>query len=145
MAIGLGNNYRLWIESVTPGTYNILKGQQSLSYGRTANTIDISTKDNSPYAAAAPGLFDLSVTLDGIADLPDTTGFTRLETQFKAQTATKFQIRRAGASGATPTDVVLEGTFFALDLSIDYAQNDAVKYKLALSAASAPTIDALLI
>lgn len=142
MATKLGNDYRLWVESTTPGTYNLVLGQQSLSYGRTANTIDISTKDNTPYAASAPGLFDVSVTLDGIADLPDTTGFTRVETLFKAQTATKFQIRKGGAAGAD-ADKVLAATFYILDFSVDFAQNDAVKYKLALGLASAPTTDAL--
>jgi len=142
MATKLGNDYRLWVESTTLGTYNLVLGQQSLAYGRKANTIDISTKDNTPYASSAPGLFDVSVTLDGIADLPDTTGFTRVETQFKAQTATKFQIRKGGTSG-TDSDKVLAATFYILDFSVDFAQNDAVKYKLALGLASAPTTDAL--
>jgi hypothetical protein len=31
----LGNDYRLWIESATPGTYNMIKGQQDLSINRS--------------------------------------------------------------------------------------------------------------
>jgi predicted secreted protein len=142
MATLLGNNYRLWVESATAGTYNLIKGQQSLSYSRKANTIDISTKDNTPYAASAPGLFDVSITLDGIADLPDTTGFTRVETQFKAQAVTKFQIRKNGASGVTG-DAVFEASCYILDLSPDFGQNDAVKYTVALGIASAPVTDTL--
>jgi len=143
MATKLGNDYRLWIEGLTLGTYAMIKGQQSLSYDRKANTIDISTKDNSPYAATAAGLFDVSISLDGIADLPDATGFTLLETAFKAQTGKKFQIRKAGAAGVSPGDVVFEGTCNILGLPIEYGQNDAVKYKLSLGLAVAPTTDAL--
>lgn len=143
MAIKMGNDYRLWIESATAGTYNLIKGQQSLSYDRNSGAIDTSTKDAFPYATSAAGLFDVSISLDGIADLPDANGFTRTETQFKSQTTTKFQIRKNGASGATPGDVVFEGLCNILGLPITYGQNDAVKYKLSLGLAAAPTIDAL--
>lgn len=144
MAKKLGNDYRLWIESSTPGTYNEIKGQRSLRYTRQSASIDISDKNNSPYGLTAPGLFTLAVTCDGILDLPDVNGFERLNTQFKAQTATKFQIRRGGSSGATPADVVLEGTFYALSLDQGYGQNEASDWSLSLGAASAPTVDTLL-
>jgi predicted secreted protein len=87
MAKKLGNDYRLWIESSTPGTYNQILGQQSLSYSRSSNQIDVSDKNNSPYALSAAGLFDVSISLEGLADLPDATGYTLLETKFLAQTA----------------------------------------------------------
>lgn len=144
MAKLLGNNYRLWIESTTPGTYNIIKGQQSLSYDRGANTIDTSTKDDTPYATSAPGLFDTKISCDGIADLPDANGFQRLETQFKAQATVKFQIRRGGAAGATPADVAFEGQCNILSLPVEFGQNDVVKYKMELGIAAAPTVDTLL-
>jgi predicted secreted protein len=103
MAKKLGNDYRLWIESSTPGTYNQILGQQSLSYSRSSNQIDVSDKNNSPYALTAAGLFDVSISLEGLADLPDATGFTLLETKFLAQTAWKFQIRKAGSAALTRT------------------------------------------
>lgn len=136
----LSNDRRLWVETATPGTYAIVKGQQSLSKARSANTIDTSTKDDAPYATTAPGLFDYSITLNGIADLPDAAGFTFVETKFKAQANWKFQIRKGGAAGLT-TDAVFEGLCNILDLPVDYVQNEAVKYTLKLGLAAAPTID----
>lgn len=142
MAKLLGNNYRLWIESTTPGTYNQIAGQQSLSISRSSNTIDISDKNNSPYALSAPGLFDVTIQLEGLADLPDATGFTRLETQFKAQATTKFQVRKGGTSGVD-ADKVFEASCNILELSISYAQNGAVSYTCRLGLAAAPTTDTL--
>jgi predicted secreted protein len=142
MAKKLGNDYRLWIESTTPGTYNIIKGQQSLEYDRQANPIDTSTKDDFPYATSAPGLFNTSISLDGIADLPDATGFTRAESQFKLGAATKFQIRKNGAAGVTG-DAVFEATCNILSMPISYGQNAPTTYKLTLGLASAPVTDAL--
>jgi len=143
MSQKLGNSYRLWIESGTPGTYNLVAGQQSLSYDRKSNTIDSSTKDNAPYGTTAPGLFDVSIKLDGIADLPDANGFTLAETNFKSQTSKKFQIRKGGASGNGTTDVVFEALCNILSFPISYGQNDMVKYSLELGLATAPVTDAL--
>lgn len=142
MAKKLGNDYRLWIESATPGTYNQIAGQQSLSYSRSSQQIDVSDKNNSPYALSAAGLFDVQVSLEGLADLPDATGYTLLETKFLAQTSWKFQIRKGGSSGSG-TDVVWAATCNILELSNEFAQNGAVKYTTKLGLASAPTTDAL--
>jgi predicted secreted protein len=139
----LGNDYRLWIESAVAGTYNEIKGQQSLTYDRASESINTSDKNNSPYATSAPGLFNITLSLDGVADLPDTTGFTLLETTFKAQASKKFQIRKGGSAGATPADVVFEGLMNILSLPITFGQNDVVKYKTSLGCAAAPTTDAL--
>jgi hypothetical protein len=94
----LGNDYRLWIESATPGTYNMLKGQQDLSINRSSSPIDTSTKDDFPYGTSAPGLRSLSVPFTIIPDLPDANGYTRMETAALASTAAavKFQIRKGG-------------------------------------------------
>lgn len=143
MAKKLGNDYRLWIESATPGTYNEIKGQQTMQYDRSSETINMSDKNNSPYALTAPGLFNVTLSVDGIADLPDANGFTLLETTFKLQASKKFQIRKGGSAGATPADVVFEGLMNILSLPITYGQNDAVKYKTSLGCAAAPTTDAL--
>lgn len=142
MAKKLGNDYRLWIESSSSGVYNQIAGQQSLQYTRTANPIDTSTKDNFPYATTAAGLFELGITLEGIADLPDSNGYTRAETLFKAGTPVKFQIRKGGSS-ASSSDAIFEGSCNILELSPNFAQNDSLKYTLRLGAEAAPTTDAL--
>lgn len=145
MAVKLANDYRLWIESTTPGTYNIIAGQQDLSVSRQGQTIDISSKDDFPYAAQAAGARNLNITLSGVASLPDATGYTRLETLANALTATPFniQIRKGGTAGNGTTDVVFAGSVYATDLSNPMSRNDAVKYNVTLVAAAAPTTDAL--
>ncbi len=138
----LGNDYRLWIESGTPDTYNLIKGQQTLTVSRTSNKIDTTDKSSGTYATSTPGLMDLTISCEGIADLPDANGFTLLETNFIGQDTKKFQIRKDGASG-DGSDVVFAGTMNIDSLNINYGQNDVVKYSTTLSPASAPTTDAL--
>ena len=142
MAKLLGNSYRLWVETATPATYALIKGQQSLTTSRSAGTIDTSAKDDTPYSTSAAGNFNYTIDLAGIADLPDATGFTFVDTKYKAQVPWKFQIRKNGASGV-PGEAVFEGLCNIVDLSPSYGQNEAVKYSLKLTLASAPTTDLL--
>lgn len=144
MAKKLGNDYRLWIESTTPGTFNEIKGGQDLSINRSAATIDTSTKDDFPYGTSAPGMRQLSVPFSLIPNLPDATGYTRLETIANADVAapTNFQIRKGGSSGLD-TDAVLEGSFYITDFNTTMGQNDSVKATGTLVAAAAPSTDVL--
>lgn len=144
MAKKLGNDYLLWVESVTPGTYNLVKGQQTLSVSRDAGSIDTTSKDESGYGTSAPGLKSLKLSLDTIPNLPDANGYTRLETLCNAAPAVPFkiQIRKGGQTGATG-DAVFEGLVYGNIASTEFGQNDAVKSKIEFSAAAAPTTDAL--
>lgn len=145
MAKLLGNDYRLWVESTTPGTFNTIAGQQDLAQNSQAQTIDTSSKDDFPYATQAPGMRTCSITCGLIPDLPDATGYSRLETLANAAAATPFnvQIRKGGSSGADPDDVVFEGSVYCTDFPKNYAQNDAVKVNFTLVIAAAPTADTL--
>lgn len=140
----LGNDYLLWVESSTAGTYNLIKGQQSLGISRDAGSIDTTTKDESGYGTSAPGLKSLKISLDTIPNLPDATGFTRLETLASAAPAVPFnvQIRKGGANG-TNADVVFAGSVYGNIASTEFGQNDAVKAKIEFTAAAAPTTDTL--
>ncbi len=145
MAKRLGNDYRLWIESATPGTYSEIKGGQDLSVTRNGATIDTSTKDDFPYGTSAPGLRQLSIAASIIPNLPDANGYTRLETQSAAASSTpvNFQIRKGGSAGATPGDVVFTGAMYITDFNSSFGQNEAVKASFTLVAAAAPTTDVL--
>ena len=145
MAKKLGNDYRLWIESVTPGTYNEIKGNQDLSISRDGGTIDTSAKSDFPYGTSAPGLRQLSVQASFIPDLPDANGYTRLMTLVNAATTTpiNLQIRKGGATGVAPGDVVLQGAFYATQANEGLGQNAPVTANVTFVAASAPTTDAL--
>jgi predicted secreted protein len=141
----LGNDYRLWIEQTAAGTYAEIKGNQDLSVSRSAATIDISSKDNFPYAARAAGMREVSISASFIPDLPDTTGFGRLETlaQSTVSSAFKIQIRKGGSAGATPADVVYEGSVYVTDFDTNFGQNAGVTASCTFVASAAPTTDVL--
>lgn len=132
----------LWVESSTPGTYNLVKGQQGGKVNRNAGNVDLSTKDNAGYGSSAPGLKDWSIDLTVIPDLPDTTGYTRLETLCNASPQAPFnvQIRKNGASGVT-ADAVFAGSVYGNLDGTDYGQNAAVGVTIKLSGVGAPTTD----
>ena len=142
MAKKLGNDYRIWVEGPTAGTYNTIQGQQSITPDRSTTTIDLTTKDDAPYGSSAPGLISVGYTVAGIASLPDTTGFTYVEGKYKSQTPVNFQIRKGGAAGTT-TDAVFQALCYITDLSVSFPQNGPVTYSLKIAAAAAPTIDTL--
>lgn len=144
MAKKLGNDYLLWVETATAGTFALIKGQQTLSVSRDAGSIDTTSKDESGYGTSAPGLKSLKLSLDTIPNLPDATGYTRLETLCNAAPAVPFniQIRKGGQNGAAG-DVVFAGSVYGNIASTEFGQNDAVKAKIEFSAAAAPTTDAL--
>jgi predicted secreted protein len=143
MAKILGNDYRLFVESPTPGTYNQIGGQGDLSVDRKAGSIDISDKNSAPYGLVAAGNFAVEISLDGIPDLPDANGLARVDTQFKARTATKFQIRN-GALG-TGADVKFEASCNILDLSINLGKDSGGSYSIRLGLAASPATDTLFV
>jgi hypothetical protein len=141
----LGNDYRLWVESATPGTYNMVKGQMGLTQNGQGSTIDTTSKDDFPYGTQAPGTRNGSISVECIPDLPDPNGFTRIETLANAAIPDPFnvQIRKNGSSGADPADVVLEVSVYCTDFPKNYGMNEAVKSNWTLVYAAAPAFDAL--
>ena len=142
MAKKLGNDYRLWIESATAGTFNEIKGGTSLKISRQAQTIDTSTKDDFPYGTQAPGLKSLTIDAEVYPNLPDATGFARLETGAAGSAAVKFQIRKGGSAGAAG-DVVFAASMYIGNFNTDFGKNDVVKSDFQLTLESAPTTDTL--
>ena len=146
MAKGLGNNYRLWIESSTAGTYNEIKGGQDLSVTRNGSTIDLSAKSDFPYAAQGPGARAVSISATFLPDLPDALGYTRLETLANATTAAPFnvQVRKGGSAGVTG-DTVFQCSVYCTDLNDSFGVNAGVTKQCTFVAAAAPTIDTFAI
>ena len=144
MAKKLGNDYLVWVESDQGGTFALVKGQQSVSISRDAGSIDTTTKDDAGYGTSAPGLKSLKLSLDTLPNLPDSGGYTRLETLCNAtpQAAFNIQIRKGGPTAAA-ADAVFAGLVYGNISSTEFGQNDAVKAKVEFSSAAAPTIDAL--
>ncbi|HEX7742278.1 MAG TPA: phage tail tube protein [Sphingobium sp.] len=142
MAKKLGNDYRLWIESATPGTYNEIKGGTTLKISRQSQTIDTSTKDDFPYGTQAPGLKSLTIDSELYPNLPDANGYARLEAGAQGSAAVKFQIRKGGSTGAGG-DVVFAASMYVGNFNTDMGKNDVVKCDFQLTLESAPTTDAL--
>lgn len=138
----LGNDYRLWIESATAGTYNEIKGQTSLKISRQSSPIDTSTKDDFPYGTSAPGLKSLTIDVECYPNLPDANGYTRFETLSQGTSPVNFQVRKGGSAGLT-TDKVFEGSLYIASFDTDMSKNDVVKCTAQLTLAAAPTTDAL--
>lgn len=145
MAKLLGNNYLVWIESTTPGTYNLIAGQRGVTISRSSSEIDLSSKDDAGYGASAFGLRKLTLDLDVLPSLPDTNGYTRLETLSNAVPAAPFniQIRKDGAAG-TDADAVFEGLVYGNIDSTSFEQDAGVPVKIKFTAAAAPATDALI-
>jgi hypothetical protein len=141
--IKLGNDYLLWVESVTPGTYNYVDGQGSFNHSRSYSAIGTATK-TSQWDTERAGLPKGKADAEILPSLPDTV-YARLETLCKAvpQVPFNIQVRKNGTSGATPGDVV-----FACSVTCDgfdeaKPQNDVVKSKISFLMATAPTTDTL--
>ena len=142
MAKKLGNDYRLWIESAVAGTFNEVKGGTSLKINRTSNLIDTSTKDDFPYGTQAPGLKSLTIDSEIYPNLPDASGYGRLETIASGSEPVGIQIRKGGSEGVE-ADVVFEASMYVGNFNTDMRKNDVVKSDFQLSLAAAPTTDAL--
>lgn len=142
MAKKLGNDYRLWIESATAGTFNEIKGQTTLKISRQAGSIDTSTKDDFPYGTQAPGLKTLTVDVELYPNLPDATGYTRFETLSQGSAPVNFQVRKGGSAGAAG-DVVFEASMYIGNFDTDMSKNDVLKVTAQLTLAAAPETDAL--
>jgi len=142
MAKLLGNDYRLWIEGATPGTYAEVKGNTTLKISRQSGSIDTSTKDDFPYGTQAPGLKTLTIDAEIYPNLPDTTGYGTLETAAQGSTPKNFQIRKGGSTG-DEDDAVFEASLYIGNFDTDFSKNDVVKCTFQLTLAASPTVDAL--
>jgi hypothetical protein len=143
MAKKLGKDYLLWIESSTPGTFNYIKGQQELEYSESAGSVDTTTKDDFPYSTSAPGSRGITIDFSCIPDLPDSTGYTRLETVAASATPQiKIEIRKGGTSGSG-SDAVFAGTVNIASKTTSAGNGNPVGSKWQLTNAGAPTTNAL--
>lgn len=142
MGYKLGNDYKLFIESSTPGTFNVIKGQGSLEKSAKADTIDTTSKDDYPYKTKAPGSRDASISLDIKVNLPDATGYGRLETLALAATPAPFRIQVRKAPFAVG-DAIFDALVYCNDLSTSFPQDGVVMVKGGFELAAPPTVDAL--
>lgn len=144
MAKKLGNDYRLWIAGSAPDTFAEIKGQQELKINRQAGNIDTSSKEDFPYGTSSPGARALTIDFGLLPNLPDVSGYERMETvsQASPQLPVRFQIRRGGSAGL-PADVVFDAVMNIGNFDTDFPQNGVVKTTGQLTLAEKPTVDKL--
>ena len=142
MAKLLGNNYRVFIESTTQGTFHQIAGQQDVSLSGSQSFANSSTKDTGAYATKVPTQRDSTLTLALRPDLPDANGFGRLESVANAATQVPvgIQIRKAPFADG---DVVFEASMFVGEFSKSMPQNDVVSASVSFGLEAAPTTDLL--
>lgn len=146
MAKGIGNDYFLWVESATPGTYYMPKGQQTFQRSGTSDKVDTTSKDSGGYKTGRFTFKDWNGKVDILPDLPDANGYTRLETLVLASPQVPFniQLRKGGVAGASG-DVVFQASVTGSMTQQDASQNAPLKVSFEFMLNGAPTTDAMAV
>ena len=133
----LGNSRRVYIVTGSGSSYTVLKGEQSNSVNRSAESIDISDKDSGAWGSTMPGKKSFTLDVTVYADNSDAQQKQMLQAFYTDQTVKVF-VGKVG-SNDTPT----EGEAFdAVIVSISDT-NDAgavATRSLSLASKGAPTL-----
>lgn len=133
------NDYRLFIESSTPGTFNALLGQTSVSVDR--GEVSFSTIDKaSAVEVTARAMRNYAVSCEYRPDLPDATGHSRLETFYASGNALNIQVRKAPFGAG---DSVYSASVRVASMALSSPLNDVNTTTVTLTTLAAPSIDAL--
>lgn len=140
MAKKLGSDYRLFVQSATPTTFNQPAGQGNLTINRSKAFSSSATKDTEGVDTQTPGLRTLSITQAIVPDLPDANGYTRMETLDKSNASEVYQIRKKPFA---TEDVVFECLMYTALDNTGLEQGSSVSAGVQLQPAANPTVDAL--
>jgi predicted secreted protein len=140
MAKKLGSDYRLYVQSATPATFNQPAGQGNLTINRSKAFTSSATKDTEGVDTQTPGLRTLSITQAIIPDLPDANGYTRMETLDKSNAAEVYQVRKKPFA---TEDVVFECLMYTSLDNTGMEQGTSVSAGVTLQPAAQPTVDSL--
>lgn len=133
------NDYRLFIESATPGTFNAPAGQISVTTDR--GEVSFSTIDKaSAVETTGRAMRTYNLSLEYRPDLPDTNGHTRLETFYGTGNALNVQIRK---SPFGTSDSVYTASVRVSAMNTGSPLNDVNTTTATLTALAAPSVDAL--
>ena len=86
----LGNSRRVYIVAGTGNTYTVLKGEQSNSVNRSAESIDISDKDTGAWGSTMPGKKSFTLDVTVYADNSDEQQKAMLNAFYTDQTVKVF-------------------------------------------------------
>lgn len=133
----LGNTRRVYIVAGSGNTYTALKGEQSNSVNRSAESIDISDKDTGAWGSTMAGRKSLTVDVTVYADNTDEQQKAMLDAFYKDQTVKVF-IGKLGKD-STPA----EGEMFDAVITSISDTNDAgavATRAMSLASKGEPTI-----
>lgn len=133
----LGNTRRVYIVTGSGDTYTALKGEQTNSVNRSAESIDISDKDTGAWGSTMAGKKSLTLDVTVYADNTDTEQKALLDAFYKDQTVKVF----VGKLGSDKSPAEGEA-FDAVITSIsDTNDNGAVATRaMSLASKGAPTV-----
>lgn len=134
----LGNTRRVYIVTGTStGTYAVLKGEQSNSVNRSAESIDISDKDSGSWGNTMAGKKSLTVDVTVYADNTDVQQKAILEAFYKDKTVRVF-VGKLGSDKAPAEGELFEATIVSIG---DTNDAGAVATRaMSLASKGAPTL-----
>lgn len=115
----LGNKNRVYIVAGAGNTYTVMKGEQSNSVNRSAESIDISDKDSGDWGDTMSGKKSLSMDVTVYADNKDENQKAILTAFYKGESVKVFQGKLG--DDETPT----EGELFSAEIISIGDTNDA--------------------
>jgi TP901-1 family phage major tail protein len=112
--------------------YKVLGGQSGATLNRSAEAIDVTSKDSQGWTEAIAGIKSFSIECEGfLSEDDEATG--ALEEAFDARTSLKATIKM-------PSGKKYEGTVIITDFPVEFPQDDAVTYSLELTGTGALTV-----
>lgn len=132
------NDYRLRVDSATPGTFTEVAGQISVTVDR--GEVSFSTVDKaSTVEVTGRAMRTYGVSLEYRPDLPDASGHGRLETIFASGAATNIQVWRVTGTPAA----VFQCQMRVSAMNTGKQLNDVNAINVTFVPTAAPTTDAL--
>lgn len=96
----LGNARRVYIVTGTSGNYTAMKGEQSNSVNRSAESIDVSDKDTGSWRSTIPGKKSLTIDVTVYTDGEDADQLALLNAFYEGETVMVF----IGKADGTPEE-----------------------------------------
>jgi hypothetical protein len=133
------NNYRVFIESATTGSFNVVAGQISHTIDR--GEVSYSTVDKaSTVEVTERAMRNYAMSMEYRPDLPDANGHARLETIYASGASAGVQVRKSPfASG----DVVFACIMRVASMGASSPLNDVHATTVSLTPTAAPSTDLL--
>lgn len=133
----LGNTRRVYIVTGTGNSYTALKGEQTNSVNRSAESIDISDKDTGAWGSTMAGKKSLTLDVTVYADNTDAQQKALLDAFYNGQTVKVF-VGKVGSNNSPSEGEAFDAVITSIS---DTNDNGAVATRaMSLASMGAPTI-----